>query len=772
MANETQQWAAVQLARIRRDSGEYEYQRSKARAQQDVEFTKGLAATAREGKLMASPGIRAAELAGIPLGFMGPIGAGISTVGYGALGAARVGEGLQRRAEGLPYGSEVGWGLADVAMPFVGPAYRAIKGRIPKKGVPEMLRRPLPEPVGSDPVRLRMPEGESLLTPEQQKIHQQNVAKGLKELDSRKGRRAFGKDMGLEVDALPQGSAPQTVFRGRLLGATPPQRTHAPVTMTTEGPALLTRGGLKPKINLADPQSWTHLPGELPPIPRPATPRFAAGRQLPKYFDEPARVYPDINIAIGTEGLNVDRPRGYIPPQPDDLTKTGAARTAVLPPRDPAGLKQWDTVKEPLTTQGGKIPRPLQRLGPDHSGRQPLGGGPVQPGKVGPWGTVEQAYEAYDQAKIQAGFRGLPYIAHGLPRGREAVKQWAAPGTPLREAQDTLARQISAKYEYRPPRKDKREGKVVDIPEAWVDRETGETFARRLHPGKLSPDGSPSPLVSYDPWDYYGLGFAKPTPGGGGPRPFAGKKIFSTQNFDEAADTLPTTMTDDPTLVANQRQRDMEAQELRSAVEAQELSLDRQIAAALDEGPQDGQNFLLKLKRFEQRKQDAQAVARASRKAAREANDPLKLQQTLQKLARVAKTRKELRIQHDRNLIDDAAYQTQAQQQDQQMRDLVAKIEAHPDVQPGDFPPIGEWIGQEDLLTGRLERQFGAPDMLAPKPFYDAFQRNILKRRMEPAATTSANVGVPASLGNDATRMSNKAAKNTLKACGQLSFKF
>mgnify|MGYP003141323928 CR=1 FL=1 len=87
MANDTQRWAAVQLQRIRNDQGEYEYRRSKLRAQQDADFAQGLADTAQHGRLMSGPGALGADLGLAALGFAGPPGALASTIGFGALDA-------------------------------------------------------------------------------------------------------------------------------------------------------------------------------------------------------------------------------------------------------------------------------------------------------------------------------------------------------------------------------------------------------------------------------------------------------------------------------------------------------------------------------------------------------------------------------------------------------------------------------------------------------------------------------------------------------------
>jgi len=144
MANDTQRWAAIQLARIRRDEGRFKYEQERERARTDADYTQRLAETAEFGRTMTGPfGFAKAELPLMGAAFLGPVGLAASTAGFAGLGAARIHEGLQRRKEGLPHtGEQIGFGALDVAAPGIMPALRGLKGAFKTvKGTPPVVSR-------------------------------------------------------------------------------------------------------------------------------------------------------------------------------------------------------------------------------------------------------------------------------------------------------------------------------------------------------------------------------------------------------------------------------------------------------------------------------------------------------------------------------------------------------------------------------------------------------------------------------------------------------
>ena len=576
MANDTQRWAAVQLQRIRNDQGEYEYRRSKLRAQQDADFAQGLADTAQHGRLMSGPGALGADLGLAALGFAGPPGALASTIGFGALGAARMAEGFKRREEGLPgTTAEIGWGALDVGAPFIGKAYRGIKSLLPKKPPKPPIQR-------GTVADFRWPADKPLL------VKRTQDKKAVVE-DLNKPLEVEPKSPGMDelvpsaledwTDWSAPGSRQPMVAPGR--GRYAPRERGG--TGTGRG-RRVAFGGLKHKIDLSDPQSFVHLPDEIP-----GRPHYFGGKPLP--------------IAKGAEGLNIDRPlvaAGRAQDFPFDPSLTGAARAAALPTRTPRGLRQWDQVQEPLTTsdprQGlGSIPSrgpsgDLTKMGPDSArARQqaggdevPLAGGPIdiagqrgRPGAPKPeprdakaaaekFGSIDDAYDAVERARRQQ--RISPA---SKPRMMGPLLPPFDPSRALPAAIRKLQNLIANKYEYVRFRADKdANGQMLDEWEGWVERRTAKRghpldskgggavpFERTIHsPFDIERAGSPR-VTTTDPFEYYGVdvprGMDTPPQGAGGrprsplvsgdSRSVGGDPTDTSSPFDNMLDKLDET---------------------------------------------------------------------------------------------------------------------------------------------------------------------------------------------------------------------------------------
>jgi hypothetical protein len=184
-------WAAFELDRRlkRADTLEEKSQvwKDAARARQDPEFRARLAQIAEHGRLRSGPwpgaerglfgtslaglgaataGAKLGGVAGSLLGPLGTVAGGAAGAGLGLLGAANLWEGLQRRSEGLPGATgQIGWGAADVAMPFSARLFRALKGALPSRSVPPdwwpsaLRKREAAERVGVLPRRQQLGKG-------------------------------------------------------------------------------------------------------------------------------------------------------------------------------------------------------------------------------------------------------------------------------------------------------------------------------------------------------------------------------------------------------------------------------------------------------------------------------------------------------------------------------------------------------------------------------------------------------------------------------------
>ena len=506
MANDTQRWAAVQLQRIRRDQGEYEYQRNKLRAQQDADFAQGLASTAQHGGLMAGPGSLGADLGLAALGFV-PGGQIPSAIGFGALGAARMAEGFKRRGEGLPgTTSEIGWGALDVGAPFIGKAYRGIKRLLPTK--PPPLRPHMPGAKGTV-ADFRWPAGKPLQGKRTQKGPVEDVNQPLEV-----SPKSPGMDELVPAE-LKKKLADQSVAQGPFQPMVAPGRGRY-ATQGTEGrphprpvggprPHATTFGPLKHKIDLADPQSWVHLPDEIP-----GRPNYFGGRPLP--------------IAKGPEGLNIDRPllgAGRAQNFPFDPALTGAARTAALPERAPRGLKQWEEVHEPLTS-AERIPSrahrgpsgDLTKMGPAGPARQQMGGGEVA---IGAARAADEVAAAAKFGDIDDAYTAVVRLGQG---GLQPGGRFAGPSTELAQAKNHLNDLLHQKYELVAiPQRTDEKGMRRRAEHYWAERGSTTPFRRRL-PGEDK--------FTDDPWEYYELGRGHGERklgagiGGGPPRPLAG----------------------------------------------------------------------------------------------------------------------------------------------------------------------------------------------------------------------------------------------------------